>query len=381
MPALTEPHYPIEPPDYGKLREVIPGLMWLRVPLPFERLNHLNVWILDEGDSWAVMDCGMNTPDTIAIWQELLAGPLAAKPIRVLIATHCHGDHIGYARRLCAMTGARFVSTRAEWFSAVQRRVETNRGMRAEAHEFYGRNGVPESDIATILNERDAMGARVDPPPESYHRIANGHSVRFGGRDWQVSTSGGHALEHPIFQSPGLALMIAGDQLLPRISPHIGIQMHEPLENPLGEYFAHLDSLSETSDDILVLPSHERPYFGVSGRIAQLRAHHENRLDRIVKAAGGGRTVYEISKIVFHAAVCRGQVRHAFSETLAHVNYLLAEGQILKETGKDGFHRYACPRAATNASCAPFRTASAAPPLEARAGNSLIGPAGKRRNL
>lgn len=340
LPALTGPHYLKEAPAFGKMTDVIPGLRWLRLPLPFARLNHLNVWILDEGDSWAVMDCGMITPETVALWNDLLAGPLATKKVRLLIATHCHGDHIGYARKFCALTGARFVATRAEWLGAVHRRVETSAGMRAEANEFYVRNGFPLLDLDTIYAERAAMGDRVDPPPESYQRIANGQELRFGGRDWIISTSGGHAPEHPIFRGTKLPLMIVGDQLLPGISPHIGVQMHEPLENPLGEYLDLLDRLQDTGDDVLVLPSHETPYYGLSRRIAMLRAHHQMRLEQIFDAARSGRNIYEIASIVFQRAVESGQIRHAFSETLAHVNYLVAQRLLDRETGRDGIHRY-----------------------------------------
>jgi len=239
VPELTGIDYPFEPPDFGELLEIAPGFFWTRLPLPFA-LDHLNVWILDEGDAWVVIDCGMNTDDTAEIWQNLLSGPLKGKPVRQLIATHGHGDHIGYSRAFCDHTGAPLRITRGEWSSATLRRASGDDAIRRDAKSFYGNNGFPSNEVEKLLRQRVQMARIAPAPPDSYLRITDGQTLDFGGGAWKVSTSGGHAPEHPVFHALDRPLLIVGDQVLPRISPHIGVQLHEPDEDPLSEYLVFL---------------------------------------------------------------------------------------------------------------------------------------------
>ncbi len=84
------------PPGPGEAFEAAPGVLWARIPLPF-RLDHVNVYFLDDGDGWAVVDTGIDSPDARAAWEALLAGPLSGRPLTRLIVTHMHPDHIGLA--------------------------------------------------------------------------------------------------------------------------------------------------------------------------------------------------------------------------------------------------------------------------------------------
>src|SRR5256885_15424693 len=81
--------------------KVAPGILWARIPIPF-RLNHINVYLIDDGKGWAVLDTGIGNDATRAIWDALTSGPLAGRPLTRLIVTHFHPDHIGLAGWLCA---------------------------------------------------------------------------------------------------------------------------------------------------------------------------------------------------------------------------------------------------------------------------------------
>ena len=85
-----------QPPAAGQLSEIAPGILWLRLPLPF-RLNHINIFLIDDGDGWAVVDTGIANKVTREIWEALAAGPLARRRLTRLIVTHFHPDHIGLA--------------------------------------------------------------------------------------------------------------------------------------------------------------------------------------------------------------------------------------------------------------------------------------------
>ena len=82
-------------PEAGSAKEIAPGVLWIRMHLPFQ-LDHINVWALRDGDGWALVDSGIWSPDTAAAWRRLFSGALDAPLTRVFV-THMHPDHIGMA--------------------------------------------------------------------------------------------------------------------------------------------------------------------------------------------------------------------------------------------------------------------------------------------
>ena len=96
MLMSTSPTYPFERLEYGETLEVAPGIHWLRMPLPFA-LNHINLWLLKDGDGWTVVDTGVDTAEVRGHWEAVFEGLLDGRPIRRLIVTHFHPDHIALA--------------------------------------------------------------------------------------------------------------------------------------------------------------------------------------------------------------------------------------------------------------------------------------------
>src|SRR5262249_33151328 len=84
-------------PQPGQARSVAPGVLWMRLPLPMTALNHINVWAIEDGDAWTLVDTGMHTSEAVAGWQGVLAGALAGRSVRRVICTHMHPDHVGLA--------------------------------------------------------------------------------------------------------------------------------------------------------------------------------------------------------------------------------------------------------------------------------------------
>lgn len=353
--------YPFEAPPFGTLSEVAPGLGWARFPLPYA-VGHVNVWIIEEEEGWVAVDCGLHSPETEALWDALLAGPLADRPLRLLIGTHGHSDHVGHAGPLCLRTGAAFLCPRTEWLSARYRRSESARTLLPAAEAFYGRNGWPEDDYLRILEQQETARERFAPLPAHYRRLADGQRLTFGARSWSVATSGGHSPEHAVLLAEADGLLIAGDHLLPEIVPPIGVAMHEPHENPLADYFAELVRLESLGDGLLVLPSHGRPYRGLSRRVAQLRRYHGRRLGQILACAAAPRTAYEICHEVFARSVARGHGWIAFGQTVSCLNYLFAQGLIeRREAG--GRVRYVASREAGSGADEAIPGAAFAPDL------------------
>jgi glyoxylase-like metal-dependent hydrolase (beta-lactamase superfamily II) len=322
------------PVPFGEPVEIAPGILWLRLPLPFA-LDHVNVWLLDDGDGWTLIDAGVRDDRTLALWQGLLGGALAGKPIRRIIATHFHPDHVGLCGWLAERLDAAFLTSRIEWLQA--------RLLALDATDDYviaGRRFDVEAGLAPELIEaRYARGNRyrqsVSPPPAVYTRLAAGDTIRMAGSDWRVLIGEGHSPEMLTFWSEARNILIAADQILPRISPVVAVWPPVPAADPLAEFLSSLPQYLELPADTLVLPSHDAPYHGLHERVHALVRHHDERCDLTLRACVEPVTLVEIMPKLFRRRFDVHQLGFALGETMAHVNYLLARGrlQVVGERG------------------------------------------------
>jgi glyoxylase-like metal-dependent hydrolase (beta-lactamase superfamily II) len=319
----------------GQIREVVPGLHWLRLPLPFA-LNHVNCWLLEDTDGrWTVVDTGANKPETVDIWSRVLRDNLG-RGVRRLIGTHGHPDHVGLAGWLVEQTGAEYVSTLAEWLSPQVWRAEGLEPMRPEIEAFYRQHGCPDATLDSLRAARAEGTFRNYPMPPQFTRIVDGSQITFGGRSWVVMVNGGHADEHASFYCADDKILIAGDQILSRISPVVGVFSSQPLGDPLTAYIRSLDRLRTLPRDTLVLPSHGLPFHGLHTRVDELKTHHDKRLDQLVALMTVPKTGYDLAKGLFERAMGEGQTVLALAETLAHAHRLITEGRASRHLEADG---------------------------------------------
>jgi len=320
-----------EPPAKGELKEVAPGLFWACLPLPF-RLNHVNVWALHEHDGWSVIDCGCGTDEIREIWAHLLGHGLAGRPVRRLIATHGHVDHVGLAGWLTEKCDAEFHSTLTEWQSPQLFRADMANPPTERLARYFQQQGCPDGLATGLDGQRHGFRKLLGAMPPSFIRFRDGDTLQIGGRSWRALTNGGHAAEHASFYCAADKLLIAGDHILSKISPVIGVWESQPEADPLGEYFRSLPRFESLPEPILVLPSHGLPFRRLHRRVAQLRAHHELRLGEVLGALQQPQTAYRLSAALFPRHYDGSQARLALAETLAHVNYLLHKGQIVRQS-------------------------------------------------
>ncbi len=324
-----------EPPEAGTVREVAPGLLWARLPLPF-RLNHVNVWLLEEDDGWTVIDTGCATPEILAVWEKLLAGPMGGKPVRRVIATHGHVDHIGLSGWLVSRFDADYVGTFAEWMWARVSHMHDVPGSSATHHSYLVRHGFDDVVADRLVKSRHRFIDLSSPIPGWITEIRDGETVRFGGRDWRVVVTRGHAFEHASFYDAEANILIAGDHLLPKISPVIAVYEMMPKADPLGDYLASFPQFDHMPADALVLPSHGLPYRGIHVRIQELQDHHKNRLDATAEFLRTPRTALDLSRAMFPHIEGPDNIGFALGETLAHVNYLLDRGVVSQSRDENG---------------------------------------------
>jgi glyoxylase-like metal-dependent hydrolase (beta-lactamase superfamily II) len=330
-----------QPPAPGELVPISPGVQWLRLPLPY-RLNHVNIYLIEDDGGWAVLDTGLATEACRLAWDTVLAGPLAGQRLTRMIVTHYHPDHVGLAGWLSNRFDLPLSMPRPEYLYSLALQYAPG-DLGADTYRpFYRRHGLSPEITESVLSRGHEYLRRTTGVPTTYHRIQHGETLRIGARDFDVITGGGHALEQAMLLRQQEKLFFAADQVIARISPNVSVHAMEPDLDALGIYLRSLRSLREcVPDDVLVLPGHGLPFFGLHVRLDELIEHHAQRCGLIADACRDRPlSVAEIVPHVFHRDLDEHQTGFAFGELLAHVNHMLASGSLVLRTDAEGIDRY-----------------------------------------
>jgi glyoxylase-like metal-dependent hydrolase (beta-lactamase superfamily II) len=329
-----------EPPAPGAVMEIAPGILWARIPLPF-RLNHVNVYLIDDGDGWAIVDTGIGNDATRAVWGELAQGALAGRRLTRLIVTHHHPDHIGLAGWLCERFALPLLITQTSYLGCLTISLSPGALDAKPYRDFYLRHGLDAATTQRVATQGHGYLRMVSGLPPTFERIVAGDTLTIGSRSFEVLTGNGHAPEQAMLYCAADNVFLAADQVLARITPNISVWAVEPTGDPLGLYLRSLGELkARIPADVLVLPGHQLPFHGLHERSDELIAHHEMRCSLIAAACREApRSAAELVPVLFTRQLDPHQMSFAFSEVQAHVNYMLRRGELAWLEGADGIER------------------------------------------
>ncbi|MCX7079145.1 MAG: MBL fold metallo-hydrolase [Pseudomonas sp.] len=325
-----------QPPANGQVREVAPGVFWLRMPMPFS-LDHINLYLLRDGDGWVVVDTGLNNEQTREVWEQVFVEVFVGLPVRAVICTHFHSDHTGVVGWLSERFRCPVFMTVSE-FQSLHHGAPTESIPDWAFVDFFEKAGFSHDQASAMLpliQTRHFRPALV----AGFRRLSEGSRLDIGGRCWTVVIGRGHSPEHACLLSEADGLLISGDQVLPRITSTVAVHVTEPEANPLRDWLDSIERLREVPAGVLVLPAHERPFFNLHERLDQLRDHHRAHLEKMLAACEQPRTALELMTVLFVKLSGRFDELMAIGETLAHANYLIAEGKLVRDE-QGGLHRY-----------------------------------------
>jgi glyoxylase-like metal-dependent hydrolase (beta-lactamase superfamily II) len=322
-------------PEAGTAVTVAPGILWVRMPLPFA-LDHINIWLLEDDAGWTIVDTGIGSNRTKDYWERIFVSALGGKPVIRVIGTHFHPDHVGLASWLVERWDAEFCSSLTEWLYGRSLSQEDPESMVRTGLAFYRRAGLDEVSLSVMAERGNAYAQGMTALPPVLRRLRAGDNLTIGGTQWRVIIGGGHTPEHVCLHSAAAGILIAGDQVLPRISPNISVWPSEPDADPLQDFLESLDRLRALPDDTLVLPSHDTPFLGLHARLDGLAAHHRDRLRETLDACETPRSVAQVTRIMFRRPLDPHQLVFAVGDALAHLNHLLYRGRLCRKIDPQG---------------------------------------------
>jgi len=326
-----------EPPEAGAAVEIAASVLWTRLPLPL-RPDHVNVYALDDGEGWTIVDTGIDTGKTRAIWAALLSGPLGGRPVRRVIVTHHHPDHVGLAGWFQTAHGAELWIPRTSWLLARMMRLDVQPRPTPQTLEYWLGAGMDPAILAERAESRPLNYAdSVAEMPLGFRRIAQGDVLVAGGRRWRVEIGHGHAPEQATLWGEDHDLVLAGDQILARITPNLGVYATEPGADTVGDWLASCRRLAKIAKDAhLVLPGHGLPFTGLPDRFRRLIAHQDEALERLRAALVRPRSATECFDALYRRRIGPGEYGLALVEAVGHLNHLLLRGEVTRARSGDG---------------------------------------------
>ncbi|MBR73209.1 MAG: MBL fold metallo-hydrolase [Rhodospirillaceae bacterium] len=333
-------YYAKSHPKSGTIEYLESGIWWIRMPLPMA-LDHINLWLLEDKDSFTIIDTGVCSEESKNVWEKILKEVVKQKKVNRLIVTHCHPDHVGHAAWLTSKLNIPLYMPRTEWLYARMLALDNGPEYMEAFTELFLPTGCPEKILEEIKNFPPLFSQYAEVPPNGIIRIKEGDRITIGDRTWKVIMGYGHSPEHACLVNERDGLFISGDIVLPRITPNIGVYPDQPQAQPLAEYYETLKKFLSLPSDLKVLPSHNEPFLGLHTRIVELIEHHDNRLEKVRETCREPVTAWEITKQLFNnRTLTSHNAVFALPESLAHINELLLRGEIRKYTDNSGFCIY-----------------------------------------
>lgn len=324
-------NYPLaHTPEPGTHTEVISGVHWLRLPLPIQ-LHHINVWLLSDGDGWTLVDTGMNVDTCLAAWTEFADALFFDKPLKRIIVTHYHPDHVGLAGYLAERFEARLCMTEMSYKRTCFLCDSESEDWQSQVALFCKLHGIANEERYTEFIVGKEYRKVISTLPVKVDFLDHNIEIEIDGCYWQPIVASGHAEDHLSLYSAEKNLLISGDQVLPEITSNIGVHFNNAGDNALEQYLTSLELFDALPEDVMVLPSHGRVFTGLHKRTAYIREKHSSRLQNLWELCKTPQNVTQLIPQLFGKNDLDGfNQALAFGEILAHLVYLNNQGKLIK---------------------------------------------------
>jgi glyoxylase-like metal-dependent hydrolase (beta-lactamase superfamily II) len=326
--ALTYPYS--EPPPFGTTMEIAPGVKWLQMPLPMS-LKYINLYLIEEDEGWVIVDTGIRGEETKELWTKIFENELDGKPVSRIICTHMHPDHTGQTGFLHDHWQVPLYMSYSEYYQARSMNNMMREGGNWQMSEYFVRAGIDQSFLEELSNIRSSFAPEPEdlPLPGSFIRLSEGDLLTLGKNEWQIVVGTGHSPEHVCLYCPALKVLISGDQILPIITSNVSVHPTEPYANPMVGWLASHEKLRALlPGDLMVLPAHNLPFYGIHERLQELIDHHEDRMLILEENCVEPQIAVDLLPFLFARKLTDYTKLMALGECIAHLHCLITRNRI-----------------------------------------------------
>jgi glyoxylase-like metal-dependent hydrolase (beta-lactamase superfamily II) len=296
------------------------GIVRVTLPLPWA-LDHVHCYAVADPGGWTLVDAGLGSNRTLAAWGEALA-ELGSPPVKRVLVTHYHPDHLGAAARLAAATGATEV-LQGRKDAELSEIVWGDGASGGEFTAYLIHHGMPEELAQRSTDAESRLGVTPLAPTRL---LDEGDVVELGGEGWTVYLMPGHADGHIVLVGQRSGRVLGGDVLLAEITPNVG-RWPDTAADPLGSYLHSLERLAGL-DATRVLPGHGPVIDDAADRCAEIGEHHAERLDTHLEVIeSGARSAFDVAQKVWEGELGFHEQRFALVEAISHLERLEAQGR------------------------------------------------------
>lgn len=324
------------------MKEIIPGIHQLQLPLPVSSPAYVSVYLVQGSDGYLLIDTGWNTEEAYSSLEKQLAEIKAGfEDISQILVTHIHPDHYGLAGRLKQLSGAKLFMHHLEE-NLIEHRYLNMGGLLTQLEQWLRTNGVITNELPQLQTASVGMEKFVASAPPDI-RLYGDEIISTGRFNFKVIWTPGHSPGHICLYEPKEQILVSGDHILPTITPNVGLHPQSS-KNPLGDYLNSIDTIRELKAR-LVLPGHGEPFTGLQSKVEGIVRHHKQRnLEILQTIVAKPKTAYQISTEISWASDPKGigwqnlsplDKRFAVLETMAHLELMRSYGQIKKSTRED----------------------------------------------
>ncbi|KAA3655794.1 MAG: MBL fold metallo-hydrolase, partial [Calditrichaeota bacterium] len=228
------------------------------MPLPFLPA-YVNCWLLENDDGFTLIDTGVNNAKTRNLWEDILKKYCNVKPLRQLIVTHYHPDHIGLAGWFVEKYDVQLMMTQIEWLYARSLFLLSDETLGDLMVDFYRSCDCEEEFLHYARKSGNTFAQTISPVPHSYVRIKSNAELPLTHSMWTSRCSAGHSPAQLTLHNPVEKLLISADEILPHITPNISVWPDEPFANPLQDYLDSLEEFQNFDAETIMLPAHGYP--------------------------------------------------------------------------------------------------------------------------
>lgn len=319
-------------PGRGECVAISDHVLWFRTVSQGAPMGGVNIWALRDGSGWAIIDTGFADPDTASQWQTIVAQ--LDGPITRIICTHFHPDHIGQVGTISRQFSVPLIMTEREWHYAQDLAAPHDAAAIASNTEYFRLYGLDDAALAQLAES--ATDQLTTGLPSECTFLRAGDLLDLGGGSWRVEIGAGHSPAPAMLINQRDGLAIVGDQLLTKITPHIGMEQSAMDADPLGHYLDYLEQALDMPPDMLALPGHGPAFLHVGQRADEIARHHQERLDTLALSLKAPTLIIDTMHTMFGRPLKGLSMILGLTEAHAHLRRLVLEGRADCETDATG---------------------------------------------